>query len=197
MEKEIPMSTKGQIIQLADNLIRKKGYNAFSFYDISKAVGIKTASIHYHFPVKSDLGVAVIEQHIEGLSHIIEKYKNKSPIEKLEKLLSIYSHIKSENKVCLVGSLATDLNTVDESIKAKLKTFASLMLDWVSGFLEEGRSNNVLQFEGSPRTKAMMIIGNMLAIVQLSRLTNDKDFTTVKDAIKQELLKNRKYEQSN
>ncbi len=183
------MDTKGQIIQLADDLIREKGYNAFSFHDISKTIGIKTASIHYHFPAKSDLGVAVIEQHINMLNHIIEQYKNKSSIEKLDKLLSIYSHIKSENKVCLVGSLATDLNTVDESIKAKLKTFASLMLDWVSNFLEEGRNSDVFQFEGMPRTKAVMIISNMLAIVQLSRLTSDKDFKIVKDTIKQELLK--------
>jgi AcrR family transcriptional regulator len=35
------MNTREQIIQLADNLTREKGYNAFSFYDISKKVGIK------------------------------------------------------------------------------------------------------------------------------------------------------------
>jgi AcrR family transcriptional regulator len=183
------MDTRKQIIQLADNLIREKGYNAFSFYDISRSVGIKTASIHYHFPVKSDLGVAVIEQHIEGLNYIIEKYTNKSPIEKLDKFFSIYSSIKNENKVCLVGSLATDFNTLDKKVKDKLKIFSDGMLDWVSGFLEEGRDNNVFQFKGLPRTKAIMIIGNMLAIVQLSRLTSDKDFKTIKDTIKQEITR--------
>ncbi len=183
------MTTRSEIIQLADHLIREKGYNAFSFYDIAKSVGIKTASIHYHFPAKSDLGIAVIEQHIESLNAVIEKYKSKSPGEKLDKFFSIYSQIKSENKVCLVGSLTTDLNTVDESIKTKLKIFSSVMLGWVSNFLEEGRKKSVFQFEGLPRTKAIMLIGNMLAIVQLSRLTGDKDFKAVKDAIKQELLK--------
>lgn len=183
------MDTKGQIIQLADNLIREKGYNAFSFYDISKSVGIKTASIHYHFPAKSDLGVAVIEQHINNLNLVKKRFNRKSPVEKLDKFFSIYSAIKNENKICLVGSLATDFNTLDKKVKDKLKIFSDNMLDWVSDFLEEGRNNNVFQFEGSPRTKAIMIIGNMLAIVQLSRLTNDKDFKTVKDSIKQELLK--------
>lgn len=183
------MDTREQIIQLADNLIRDKGYNAFSFYDISKSVGIKTASIHYHFPAKSDLGVSVIEQHINNLNLLREKFNSKSPVEKLDKFFSIYSSIKNENKICLVGSLATDFNTLDKKIKDKLKIFSDNMLDWVSEFLQEGRNSNMFQFEGLPRTKAMMIISNMLAIVQLSRLTSDKDFKTVKDTIKQELIK--------
>jgi len=183
------MDTRGKIIQLADNLIRKKGYNAFSFYDISKSVGIKTASIHYHFPAKSDLGVAVIEQHIHHLDLLKEKFNNKSPIEKLDKFFSIYTSIKNEDQVCLVGSLATDFNTLDKKVKDKLKKFSNNMLDWVSHFLEEGRNNNAFQFEGPARTKAIMIIGNMLAIVQLSRLTGDKDFNTIKNTIRNELIR--------
>jgi len=38
------MSTSEQIIQVADVLIRDKEYNAFSFFDLSNAVGIKKAS---------------------------------------------------------------------------------------------------------------------------------------------------------
>lgn len=183
------MTTKEQIIKLADTLIRQKGYNAFSFNDISKTVGIKTASIHYHFPAKTDLGVAVIEEHIAGLSHIIDKYKTKSPVEQLENFFAIYLHIKNENKVCLIGSLSTDLNTIEEAMKEKLKVFTSLMIDWVSCFLEEGKNDGSFQFEGLPRTKAVMMITNMLAIVQLSRLTGDEDVEAVKNTIKQELLK--------
>jgi len=189
LQKISEMNTREQIIQLADNLIREKGYNAFSFYDISKSVGIKTASIHYHFPSKSDLGVAVIEQYIDNLHCIRRDYDNKSPIENLEKLFSIYSTIKNENKVCLFGSLAPDFNTLDDKMQASLKTFSDVMINWVSNFLEKGRNSDVFQFEGSPRTKAIMIISNLLSAVLLSRLTSDKDFETVKETINQELTK--------
>jgi AcrR family transcriptional regulator len=179
------MNTREQIVQLADNLIREKSYNAFSFYDISKSIGIKTSSIHYYFPSKSDLGVAVIEQYINK----INCYENQSPMENLEKFFSIYSTVKNENKVCLFGSLAPDFNTLDEKMQTALKLFSDAMIKWVSHFLEEGRKSNLFQFEGSPRTKALMIIGNMISIVLLSRLTNDEDFETVKETIKQELIK--------
>ena len=183
------MSKKEEIIKLADNLIRGKGYNAFSFYEVSDKVGIKTASIHYHFPTKSDLGVAVIELHIKNLNSLIGCSKSKSPLEKLEYFFSIYADIQKESNVCLVGSLATDFNTLDQKVQHKLKALSALILDWVSGFLEEGRSKNLFDFEGEPRSKALMIISNMLAIVQLSRLTSDKDFEVVKTSIKNDLLK--------
>lgn len=189
IEKIYPMSKREEIIQLADTLIRQKGYNAFSFYDISDKVGIKTASVHYHFPTKSDLGIAVIERHIENLNNTIEDYERKSSTEKLDRFFAIYRNIKKENKVCLVGSLATDFNTLDEKVRQKLKIFSEVMLHWVSSFLEDGRKDRLFDFEGEPRTKALMIISNMLAIVQLSRLTNDKDFEAVKKSIKNELLK--------
>lgn len=182
-------NTREQIIQLADQLIRDKGYNAFSFYDISRSVGIKTASVHYHFPAKSNLGTAVIEEHIHSLEQVRAELKNRSPLEKLDKFLSIYTAVRHKNQVCLVGALATDYYTLDETVQERLKTFAASMLDWVSGFLAEGRTLDLFRFEGTPRTKAIMIITNMLAIVQLSRLTGDKDFNAVKKTIKQELTK--------
>ena len=182
------MSKREEIIQLADKLILHKGYNAFSFYDISDEIGIKTASIHYHFRTKSDLGIAVIQQHIENLKLVIEKYKAKTPEEKLDKFFTIYTNIKKESKICLVGSLATDFNTLDKKVQEKLKEFSELMLDWVADFLAEGKDEKVFYFEEEPRTKALLIISNMLAIVQLSRLTNDDDFGIVKNSIKKEIL---------
>lgn len=183
------MTTRDHIVELADTLIRQKGYNAFSFYDISGRIGIKTASVHYYFPAKSDLGVAVIEAHIENLGEVIRQYQNKTPGKKLDRFLAIYSRIKKENKVCLVGSLATDFNTLDRKVQEKLKSFSEVMLGWVSDFLEEGKAKGVFEFEGDSRTKALMVISNMLAIVQLSRLTGNRDFEAVKNTIKQELLK--------
>ncbi|GAA6768025.1 hypothetical protein AAFH68_39770 [Flavobacterium sp. CGRL1] len=61
------------------------------------------------------------------------------------------------------------------------------MIDWLTEILTEGKEQNIFEFQTSARTKALMIITNMVAIVQLSRLTNDDDFELVRETILTEL----------
>ena len=56
--------TAEQILDLAETLIQTRGYSAFSYQDIADSLGIRKASIHYHFPSKSDLGVAVVDRYM-------------------------------------------------------------------------------------------------------------------------------------
>ncbi|WP_345191535.1 TetR/AcrR family transcriptional regulator, partial [Gluconacetobacter tumulicola] len=42
-----------------------RSYNVLSFREIAKAVGIKNASMHYHFPTKGDLGAALARRYTE------------------------------------------------------------------------------------------------------------------------------------
>ena len=181
------MTTRENIIQLGDQFIRDKGFNAFSFYDISKELRIKNASIHYYFQTKTDLGVCIVKDHNEKLHSLIQATAGKSPLGKLTTFLSIYSTIQSEGRVCLVGSLATDLNSVDPKIGQELKLFANEILKWVTSILEEGKEKQIFSFHGSARTKALMIITNMLAALQVSRLTNEDDFNTIKNEVVKEI----------
>ena len=177
------MSKREEIIQLADSLIRQKGFNAFSFYEISDIVGIKTASIHYHFKTKSDLGVAVANKHIDNLQILIDRSKGDSPTQKLHNFFSIYENIKEENNVCLVGSLATDFRTLDEKIQERLKALSDMILSWVEEILLQGKAQKEFRYNGESRTKALMIVSNMLASVQLIRVTEQSDFEKIKQQI--------------
>ncbi len=51
----------------AHKLMIERGYSAFSYADISAAVGITKASIHHHFPTKAGLAVEVLTMHQERL----------------------------------------------------------------------------------------------------------------------------------
>lgn len=181
------MSVKETIVKLGDHLIRDKGYNAFSFYDISRKLKIKNASIHYHFPTKTDLGISILKFHDSKLDVLMNSVSGKSPMVKLKAFLSIYSNIRTEDRVCLVGSLATDLKTVDAGMAKELKAFAGKILQWVTGILQEGRDQKVFEFSGSARTRALLVITNMLAALQLSRLTGEKDFYVIQEAVLREL----------
>jgi|GEM_PF-6700355 len=83
-------NTREKIIELADQLIRTKGFNAFSYADISAPLDIKNAAVHYHFPNKADLGIAVIEQEIARLNDGIHQWKKLSPDARLKKMIAIF-----------------------------------------------------------------------------------------------------------
>jgi len=183
----VTLSTREHIIRIADNLIRDRGINGFSFSDISADLGIKNASIHYYFPTKTDLCVAVIKQQEVALEALIKETEDATPIEKLEAYFSIYDRACVENKVCLVGSLAPDLHTQDPHVETELKKVAERILVWVSGILAEGERCKVFHFAGSARSRALLVITNMLASLQLTRLTDRADFNTIKQTILKDL----------
>ncbi len=118
-----------------------------------------------------------------------EMVKDKSPEKKFDAFLSIYSKIKAEDKVCIVGSLATDLHSIDKKIAKEVKVLAAEILAWVTEILEEGKKKKVFYFDLPSRTKALMVISSMLAAVQLCRLTNVKDFDTIKQTVINDLKK--------
>ena len=58
-------ATAEQILDVAETLIQTRSYSAFSYQDIADALGIRKASIHYHFATKADLGIAVVDRYAE------------------------------------------------------------------------------------------------------------------------------------
>ncbi len=185
------MSKKEEIIDFADSYIRKCGYDGFSFNDISKDIGIKTSSIHYHFPTKKDVALAVIDRHQQILTNIIKSNEQCSNIEKLDILCRIYLSIEKDHKVCIIGSLSSHLSTYNECIRNRLKEFTTLMLNWVTRFLEAGKTTGEFQFHEEARTKALLILSNLLAGIQLVQITHKNDLEIIVNALKNNLIKNK------
>lgn len=60
-------SRKEEILDIAQHLAQTKGFNGFSYNDISNEIGIKTSSIHYYFKSKDELAIALIERYHHNL----------------------------------------------------------------------------------------------------------------------------------
>lgn len=58
-----PRDTKTRILDAAETRMRRCGYHAVSTRDVAGDIGIKPASLHHHYPTKSDLGAAVARRY--------------------------------------------------------------------------------------------------------------------------------------
>lgn len=70
---------KTAIMDAAERRIQLGGFGGFSFREVAADVGIKSASVHYHFPTKDDLGAAVLRRWAEHTSEAVDEELKKSP----------------------------------------------------------------------------------------------------------------------
>ncbi|MBA2652857.1 MAG: TetR/AcrR family transcriptional regulator [Tatlockia sp.] len=123
---------KNEILDCAQALIQRCGYNGFSYADISIAVGIRKASIHHHFPTKVDLAVAVIERYEEVFNASLSNINSqKDWLEKVRHYTELYKQVLGEDKLCLCGMLASDMETLPENLKTAVRSFLSGNADWL------------------------------------------------------------------
>ena len=182
-------STKDQIILLADELIRSRGYNAFSYTDISKPLGIKNAAVHYHFATKAKLALAVVQFHLVSIERFKEKSEPKPPLQRIKLFLNFYASIQMSGKICLVGAFATDWNSLPNEVHDAMLTFKTSLITWLANTLHEGKESGSLTFNESPETEALSILTNIFAAAQLARIQGNEDFHLIKESILHRITK--------
>ena len=132
-------SKKTEILDAAQDIIQLRGYNGFSFADISQAVGIRKASIHHHFPSKAALGVAVIRRYREFFHELLKESDRKGTtgIDKIHHYAKLYEEVLLQKKLCLCGMLASDIETLPKILKKEIRGFFDDNVTWLSAVLKK------------------------------------------------------------
>lgn len=184
-------NSKRTILNLAESLVQDKGFNGFSYADISSELGVKNAAIHYHFPSKEELVGAVIQRYHERFTLWTNnaRVKDLTPPEKLDWFFSIYSNFRADNgKVCLIGSLEAEFNSISESLQKEVTSLHKEMLAWLQATLDEGKSAGLFKFNGESVNKAALIFSSMQGALQMARALGTKKFKDVVEQHKKDLL---------
>jgi TetR/AcrR family transcriptional regulator, transcriptional repressor for nem operon len=91
-----------EIMDAAETRIRSAGYSGFSFRELASDVGVKSSSIHYYFPAKEDLGIAMARRYADRFFEALEQ----GPGERAQKFAAAFDKvIHNDGKMCLCGAL--------------------------------------------------------------------------------------------
>lgn len=142
MEHRIYTGKAAEILAAAEKHMRSGGFDAVSFRDLAAEVGIKSASVHYHFPQKTDLGEAVVHQYTDrllaGLSAPDDP--NETVSARIGRLIAIYrSAVFDDGLVCLCGVLGAETLDLPEPVAEAVRQFFARVLQWTEIALETGR----------------------------------------------------------
>jgi len=184
-------NSKRTIMNMAEALLQDKGFNGFSYAHIATELGVKNAAIHYHFPSKEDLGRAVVKRYRDRFQLWINnaRVKDLSPEKKLDWFFSIYTDMRADKgKVCLVGSMEAEFNSIPEGLQAEVEGLHKELLTWLEATLSEGRQAGVFNFNGEPAGKAALILSSVQGALQMARALGTKKFRDVVEQHKLDLL---------
>ncbi|MBN9383675.1 MAG: TetR/AcrR family transcriptional regulator [Chitinophagaceae bacterium] len=177
------MDTREHIIDLAEELIRTKGYNAFSYGDIAGVLHIRNAAIHYYFPSKADLGVAVVDRELEKIAQSRVEWATLPADQQLRKVVENFYTGSRKGWICLNGSLTPDYLTLPDPLQKKVKIMCQAVLDWMTACLEKGLEDGTLQFEGTPAGRALLVMSALLSSLLLSRVLGKEVFDSMLDQL--------------
>ena len=168
--------TRQVVLDVAQELLQTRGYNAFSFRDLAERVQIKTASIHYHFPTKTDLCRALIARHRDEVSAELSRIdvEEKDPNRKLERYVSVFKGmLEAGNRMCLCGMLASDFATLDPSIVKELHEAFEQEEIWLMQVLSDGKTSGRMQLLGSPEIEARLLLSSLEGAMLVARTFED------------------------
>ena len=129
------MTRHDEILETAERLIRREGFNAVSYRDIAAKVGIKSASLHYHFPAKEDLGVAVVSRYHEKFHAALmaEAKDLPGPKDKLAAFIDLHRRaLHDDELLCLCAVLGAEAGGLPPSVVTAVKAFFTANIDWLS-----------------------------------------------------------------
>ncbi len=149
--------TKTALLESAEHFARERGFDGFSYADLSEAVGIRKASIHYHFPTKAALSEALMDRYIETLSGMCADIKdsNARASEQLRGLIALYRVALNDGKtLCLCVSLTTSHRSLNADVNDKITEFRSMMIDWIEAVFVLGQADQSIDGVFEPKNEA-------------------------------------------
>ena len=166
-------NTRDQIIDKAFQLMLQRGLNGFSYRDISEPLGVKNAAIHYHFPSKTDLIKALIDENHKLLRRSTSEFMayGGPALPQLEGLFAFtMNQCNCGRPICMVGALTIDYDDLSDDIKDANNRFMHDSVEWLSKVMEAGREQQEFHFSGDPMSKAVSILAMIQGARQMARI---------------------------
>lgn len=166
--------TRRQIIEAADRLFYEQGFEATSFADIAKAVGLSRGNFYYHFRTKDEILGAVITLRVANTQAMLDAWEQgeAAPAERIRSFIHIL--ITNRAKImaygCPVGTLCNELAKLDHVSKDDAAKLFTLFRGWLS------RQFTALGREDDADALALHILMRSQGVATLATAFHDEDF---------------------
>ncbi len=182
--------TREQIMDRAAQLLMSRGFNGFSYRDISSHLGVKNAAVHYHFPAKADLALALVDEYRQTLRDKTSEFMayGGSALEQLKGFFEFTSRQCHTGRcICPLGAFSIDYSELPEEVRRTTADFMNETIKWLTQVLAVGREQEEFSFSGDPGPKALLILAGLQGARQMARINSLEILDDVLKQIHQDL----------
>jgi TetR/AcrR family transcriptional repressor of nem operon len=165
-------ATATRILDIAERLVQTRGYNGFSYADISAQLRIRNASVHYHFPSKTDLGKRLVARYRDNFMAALADLdrRHPDPRRRLRAYVGLWTRVlRDRDRMCLCGMMAADIATLPRSVRGEIRRFFDANEGWLVGVLRAGQKAGTLKLAGKAEVEARLLTMGLEGAMLIAR----------------------------
>ena len=126
--------TRQKIIQAANRLFYRRGYNRTSFTDIVDTSGVPRGNIYYYFRTKEEILLAALDHRMRIIENMLNEWDTKfaAPQERMKRFVRVMiaGHEATSLYGCPMGSLNMELGKDQPELQAIASKMFQRFLDY-------------------------------------------------------------------
>lgn len=170
-------TTADDILHCARTLILAGGYNGFSYADIAKVVGIRNASIHHHFPTKSDLVRTLVARYRHDAADAIAALERNvpAPAAQLRAYTGYWQACITDATApfCVCALLAGQIPVLPDEVVVEVRAHFRALSAWLTSVLDRGARAGTLRLAGTPDAEAEAFMATVHGAMLSARAYGD------------------------
>lgn len=167
-------ATRDLIVEAADQLFYRKGFDHTSFADIADAVQISRGNFYYHFKTKDEILDAVIAHRLDHTRAMLDAWEQAgdTPVARLRRFagMLVANREPIMRQGCPVGTLCMELAKLNHPAQQDANALFVLFRDWLA------RQFTALGYADEAEAMAMHLLVRSQGIATLANAFHDEAF---------------------
>lgn len=166
--------TRQRIVDAANQLFYRKGYNRTSFSDVVEAAEVPRGNIYYYFKTKDEILRAVIRSRLETIRNMLAEWDRTiaEPLDRLERFVRIMydSTPVLLRSGCPMGSLNTELAKDQPELQLEAKQLFDQFQTWLA------RQFTDLGYPDEARELSLQLMARGQGLIVVAQVYQDPGF---------------------
>ena len=175
VHKRDPVRTREKLLQAAFSQIHRHGFQAVSLDEILRDTGVTKGALYHHFPNKTALGYAVVDEII-GPSLV--NYWVKPVLEADEPLSALQEVIRNAGQSmtldevklgCPLNNLSQEMSSADEGFRTRLQSIYDQWRQGLVSAFERAVNNGQMRDDVNMESVASFIIAALEGCIGMAK----------------------------